>query len=144
MFRFKPFVVFQKVLATATFPVFKTKGSAGADVFSAEDKRLGANENTPVRTGVKVKVPDGWELQVRSRSGLALKGVTVANAPGTIDSDYRGEIIVILHSLVPYEVKTGDRIAQLVLKKAHGFVIKEGLVPLDTDRGEGGFGSTGV
>jgi dUTP pyrophosphatase len=130
-------------------PIYATAGSAGADVVAAVAKPLvlppGARVAIP--TGFAVALPSGWELQVRPRSGLALRdGVTVANAPGTIDSDYRGEIKVILVNLggEPYEVKRGDRIAQLVLAPVRQAAFVETHALADTERGDGGFGSTGV
>ena len=131
-------------------PKVATKGSAGFDIRSAEDCVVNAKERRLIHTGIKVNIPEGYEIQVRPRSGLAFKhGITVLNAPGTIDSDYTGEIGVILYntSEFNFEVKKGDRIAQLVLSE----VVKPNFVVVDciTDsteegRGSNGFGSTGV
>jgi dUTP pyrophosphatase len=98
-----------------------------------------------IPTGLRLALPDGWELQVRPRSGLAKHGVTVMNAPGTVDSDYRGEVMVTLvnHGREPYRVARGDRIAQLVLAPVHKaeWIVVDALD--ETGRGAGGFGSTG-
>ena len=127
-------------------PGYATDGAAGMDVLSAEDLTLASGARHAVATGLALAIPVGFEVQVRPRSGLALKhGITVPNTPGTIDSDYRGELKVILinHGSEPFEVRRGDRIAQLVLApvtRAAWQVVEE----LDeTARGEGGFGSTG-
>jgi dUTP pyrophosphatase len=129
-------------------PQFMSSGAAGADVLAAidDDLVLRPGERALVPTGFAIEVPLGYEVQVRPRSGLALKhGVTVLNAPGTIDSDYRGPVGVILINLgrESYTVKRGDRIAQLILAPVSRAVFQEGaLTP--SDRGSGGFGSTGV
>jgi len=127
-------------------PAYATDGAAGMDVLAAEDVTLSANERYAIATGLALAIPSGYEIQVRPRSGLALKyGITVPNTPGTIDSDYRGELKVILinHGAEPFEVRRGDRIAQLVLApvtRASWVTVED----LDvTTRGEGGFGSTG-
>jgi len=127
-------------------PQYATAGAAGMDVLAAEDVTLAPGARHAVATGLAVAIPQGFEIQVRPRSGLALKfGITVPNTPGTIDSDYRGELKVILinHGHDPFEVRRGDRIAQLVLApvtRAAWLKVEE----LDeTLRGEGGFGSTG-
>ena len=129
-------------------PEWKTAGAAGADVHAAvaEPLVLAPGARALVPTGLRLAIPDGWELQVRPRSGLAVRhGVTVLNAPGTIDSDYRGELQVALVNLgsEPFRVQRGERIAQLVLAPAHRarWEVVEQLA--DTARGAGGFGSTG-
>jgi dUTP pyrophosphatase len=129
-------------------PRYATAGSAGADVVAAVDAELvlAPGERVAVPTGLAVAVPAGFELQVRPRSGLALKsGVTVANAPGTIDSDYRGEVRVILVNLgsEPFVVRRGERIAQLVLAPVTRAEFAEAVELPATGRGAGGFGSTG-
>jgi dUTP pyrophosphatase len=99
-------------------PAYATGGAAGMDVLAAEDVTLAAGARHAVATGLAVAIPPGYEIQVRPRSGLALKhGISVPNAPGTIDSDYRGEVKVILinHGAEPFAIRRGDRIAQLVL-----------------------------
>lgn len=127
-------------------PAYASSGAAGLDVVAAEDVTLAPGERTAVATGFAIAVPEGWEIQVRPRSGLALRhGVTCLNTPGTVDSDYRGEVKVILANLGGDTVRLsrGDRIAQLVPARAPraGLVEVEALD--DTVRGAGGFGSTG-
>jgi dUTP pyrophosphatase len=127
-------------------PQYETGGSAGLDVRSNEDVVLEPGEFKLVKTGLFVEIPSGYEIQVRPRSGLALKhGITVLNSPGTIDSDYRGEIGVILinHGTESFEVNLGERIAQLVLCPIERIQwISVGSVG-GTKRGDKGFGSTG-
>ena len=127
-------------------PAYATEGAAGMDVLAAEDVTLAAGARHAVATGLAVAIPPGFELQVRPRSGLALKyGVTVPNTPGTIDSDYRGELKVIMinHGGEPFEIRRGDRIAQLVLAPVTQASWLEVETLNETARGEGGFGSTG-
>ena len=127
-------------------PAYATRGAAGMDVLAAEDVTLAPGARHAVATGFAVAIPPGYEIQVRPRSGLALKhGISVPNTPGTIDSDYRGELKVILinHGAEPFAVARGDRVAQLVLApvtRAAWEVVEE---LDDTARGTGGFGSTG-
>ena len=130
-----------------TLPEYATEGAAGMDVLAAEDVTLAPGARHAVATGLSMAIPSGYEMQVRPRSGLALKhGISVPNTPGTIDSDYRGELKVILINLgaSDFEVRRGDRIAQLVLAP----VVRASWLKVDeldhTARGEGGFGSTGV
>lgn len=128
-------------------PAYATAGAAGMDVVSAEDVTLPSMGRHAVATGLALAIPVGYEVQVRPRSGLALKhGISLANTPGTIDSDYRGELKVILINLgaEPFEIRRGDRIAQLVVTPVQiGRMIE--VADLDeTARGIGGFGSTGV
>ena len=127
-------------------PAYATPGAAGMDVVAAEDVTLAPGARHAVATGFSLAIPEGYEIQVRPRSGLALKhGITVPNTPGTIDSDYRGELKVILinHGAEPFPVHRGDRIAQLVLAPVTLAVWLE-VAELDqTERGSGGFGSTG-
>ncbi|MET1755404.1 dUTP diphosphatase [Novosphingobium sp. RD2P27] len=127
-------------------PAYATEGAAGMDVLAAEDVTLAPGARHPVATGLAFAIPHGFEIQVRPRSGLALKhGITVPNTPGTIDSDYRGELKVILinHGAEVFEIRRGDRVAQLVLAP----VTRASWLKVDeldhTERGEGGFGSTG-
>jgi dUTP pyrophosphatase len=128
-------------------PSQATAGAAGLDICAAEDVTLWDDDFKMVATGFAVAIPEGFELQVRPRSGLAAKyGVTVLNTPGTIDSDYRGEIKIILinHSDEPFSIKRGDRIAQLVLAPVTRMPVVE-VEELDTtERGTNGFGSTGL
>ena len=127
-------------------PRYATSGAAGMDVVAAEDVTLAPNARHAVATGLSLAIPAGYEIQVRPRSGLALKhGVTVPNTPGTIDSDYRGElkIIMINHGKADFPIKRGDRVAQLVLAPVVQAVWDEVSELDDTERGSRGFGSTG-
>jgi dUTP pyrophosphatase len=127
-------------------PAYATIGAAGMDVLAAEDVTLPAGGRHAVASGFAVAIPPGFEIQVRPRSGLALKhGVTVPNTPGTIDSDYRGELKVILinHGAEPFEIRRGDRVAQLVLAPVTQAWWREVEELDETARGSGGFGSTG-
>ena len=128
-------------------PVYATAGAAGMDVVAAEDVTIAPGARHAVATGLALAIPAGFEIQVRPRSGLALKhGVTVPNTPGTIDSDYRGELKVILinHGHAPFVVRRGDRVAQLVLAPVTQATWVETDTLDDTVRGIGGFGSPGV
>ena len=127
-------------------PAYATDGAAGMDVVSAETLTLAPGERAAVATGFAIAIPAGHEVQVRPRSGLALKhGVTCLNTPGTIDSDYRGEVKVILANLgqEPFPIARGDRIAQLVPAVVLRATLDEVATLADTARGAGGFGSTG-
>ncbi|TNE50283.1 MAG: dUTP diphosphatase [Sphingomonadales bacterium] len=127
-------------------PKYATSGAAGMDVIAAETVSLAPGARHAVATGLAVAIPQGYEIQVRPRSGLALKhGVTVPNTPGTIDSDYRGElkIIMINHGSEPFPIQRGDRVAQLVLAPVTQAAWDEVAELDETDRGAGGFGSTG-
>jgi dUTP pyrophosphatase len=127
-------------------PAYATSGAAGMDVVSAEDVTLAPGARHAVATGLSMAIPAGFEIQVRPRSGLALKhGITVPNTPGTIDSDYRGELKIILinHGAEDFAIARGDRVAQLVLAPVVQAAWQE-VAELDTtSRGTGGFGSTG-
>ena len=128
-------------------PAYATHGAAGMDVVAAEDLILAPGARHAVATGFAMAIPDGYEVQVRPRSGLALKhGITCLNTPGTIDSDYRGEVKVILANLgsAPFPIARGERIAQLVPAVVQRAALDE-VASLDaTLRGAGGFGSTGM
>ena len=129
-------------------PRYETPLSAGMDVRANLDEpiTLGPLERAMVPTGLFVELPQGYEMQVRPRSGLAAKrGITVLNAPGTVDADYRGEVKVILVNLSnePFEVCDGERIAQLVVARHECVEWEQAEVLSDTERGAGGFGSTG-
>ena len=133
----------------ATIPVYATDHSSGVDLcaFVDEPVVLGPMERALVPTGIFIGIPDGFEAEVRPRSGIAHKhGVTVLNTPGTIDSDYRGEVKVILINLgnESFTIKKGDRIAQMVFKKLARVDFRPVPNLTDTCRGQGGFGSTGV
>jgi len=138
---------FKKLVSEAKIPSYQSAGAAGFDFHCVEDVTLKKGEVVLAPTGLSVEVPTGFELQVRARSGLsAKKGVFLVNGLGTIDSDYRGEIKVILSTCCDeiVELKKGDRIAQGVIAKAAQFEIEEVIELSDTARGAGGFGSTGV
>jgi len=127
-------------------PSYETIGSAGCDVRSTHNEVIYPGQSTIIKTGLHVEIPIGYEIQVRPRSGLAFKKkLTILNSPGTIDADYRGEIGVILinHGKTSVTIETGDRIGQLVLNKVEQINWNPVLVLSDTDRGSGGFGSTG-
>ncbi|WP_155263630.1 dUTP diphosphatase [Sphingomonas segetis] len=127
-------------------PAYATSGSAGLDVVAAEDLTLTPGQRHAVATGFAIAIPPGFEVQVRPRSGLALKhGITCLNTPGTIDEDYRGEVKVILANLgsEPFEVRRGERIAQLVPAPVLKTEFREVEELGETSRGAGGFGSTG-
>lgn len=133
--------------AGLALPVYTTSGAAGMDICAAESLNLRVGKRHAVATGFAFAIPEGYEVQVRPRSGLALKnGITCLNTPGTIDSDYRGEVKVILANLGEddFMINKGDRIAQIVVAPVtHGNLIE--VDDLDeTVRGTGGFGSTGV
>jgi dUTP pyrophosphatase len=128
-------------------PAYATSGAAGMDVVAAEELDLMPGQRHAVATGFAMAIPEGYEVQVRPRSGLALKhGITVPNTPGTIDSDYRGELKVILinHGDAPFPIRRGDRIAQLVAAPVQQARFSEVDDLDETQRGAGGFGSTGV
>lgn len=165
-------LAFKKLHPDAKIPSYAHEGDAGMDICALENVTLHLNIPTLVHTGIAAEIPDGYEIQVRSRSGLALKGVQVYNAPGTVDSKYRGEIGVILMYInkevetdeigevsqisgkiarpsmkcyfkTSYAVKAGDKIAQLVLAPVTTADISVTEELSETDRGTNGFGSTG-
>ncbi|MGU3314204.1 dUTP diphosphatase [Sphingomonas sp. M6A6_1c] len=127
-------------------PAYATAGAAGMDVVAAEAMTLAPGARAAVATGFAIAIPEGYEVQVRPRSGLAIKhGITCLNTPGTIDSDYRGEVKVILINLgdAPFPIARGERIAQLVPAPVQRATLAIVDALDDTDRGSGGFGSTG-
>ena len=131
----------------AQAPTYQTDGAAGMDLRSVEEAELLPGERQLVRTGIRIEIPRGYEGQVRPRSGLALRhGNSVVNTPGTIDSDYRGEIAVILinHGQDVVKLEKGERIAQLVICPVSRAEIEVVATLEETKRGEGGFGSTGT
>ena len=128
-------------------PVYATAGAAGMDVVAAEDVDLAPSGRHAVATGFAMAIPEGFEVQVRPRSGLALKhGISLPNTPGTIDSDYRGELKIIMINLgeEAFAIRRGDRIAQLVVAPVQLAAFAEVEELDDTARGAGGFGSTGL
>ena len=130
-------------------PKYETEGAAGMDVSANEDVEIDPGKTVSVKTGLFFEIPDGYEIQVRPRSGLSLKtGLRISNSPGTIDSDYTGEVGVLIWNTdsVSYQIKRGDKIAQLVLSKVPMIEWKSVLSKDDlhkTVRGSSGFGSTG-
>ena len=127
-------------------PAYATAGAAGLDIVAAEELVLAPGARAAVATGFALAIPEGYEVQVRPRSGLALRhGVTCLNTPGTIDSDYRGEVKVVLANLgaEPFAVRRGERIAQLVPAPVQRATLTEVRSLDETARGAGGFGSTG-
>jgi len=127
-------------------PAYATAHAAGMDIVSAEELVLAPGARHAVATGFAIAIPEGYEVQVRPRSGLALKhGITCLNTPGTIDADYRGEVKVILANLgaEPFHIGRGDRIAQLVPAQVQRACLDEVDSLDETERGTGGFGSTG-
>ncbi|MEL3908535.1 MAG: dUTP diphosphatase [Treponemataceae bacterium] len=144
-----PVKVFTLLKDGAKLPEYKTEGAAGADIFSCLEAPivLKPMERKLIPTGIAVQLPEGYELQLRPRSGLALKhGITVLNSPGTIDSDYRGELLALLINFgeKDFTVENGERIAQVVLAKVEraDFISSDKLDK--TLRGSGGYGSTGI
>ena len=132
--------------ADLPLPAYATAHAAGMDVVAAEELTLAPGARAAVATGFAIAIPEGYEVQVRPRSGLALKhGITCLNTPGTIDADYRGEVKVILANLgdAPFPIVRGDRIAQLVPAAVQQARFEEAAALDDTERGTGGFGSTG-
>ncbi|AZV46052.1 dUTP diphosphatase [Nautilia sp. PV-1] len=136
----------KKLNKNAVIPAYQTKEAAGFDLHSIEDVIINPGERKLIGTGLAFEIEFGYEVQIRPRSGLAYKhGITVLNTPGTIDSDYRGEIKVLLinHGNEAFEIKEGERIAQAVIAPVVQAEITEVEELSDTDRGAGGFGSTG-
>ncbi len=130
-------------------PGYETSSAAGMDIRAAleEPITLKPGERTLIPTGLQMALPEGYEAQIRPRSGLAIRnGITMLNSPGTIDADYRGEVkvIAINHGQEDFEVNHGDRIAQMVIAPVVQLPIREVSELDETDRGEGGFGSTGI
>lgn len=148
----RPVVTIEKIHPDAVLPAYQTAGAAGADlsavvVTSGVITFIRPGERMVVDTGLRIALPPGYEAQIRSRSGLAAKnGVFVLNAPGTVDADYRGAIKVILFNSGKenFAVRTGDRIAQMVIAPVVQAIFDDGKITEDTERGAGGFGSTGV
>ena len=142
------YIKLMKIKPDATLPTYAHDSDAGADLYAYEDVTIYPGERHAVRTGIAVDVPEGYAGLIHPRSGLAAgQGLTVLNAPGTIDPGYQGEVKVIIYNADPYlpaDIKRGDRIAQLILQKVEHmtFEIVDEFTN-STDRGSGGFGSTG-
>jgi dUTP pyrophosphatase len=140
-------VNFRRLSSTAKLPTYATPGAAGMDLYADQDMTIMPGDSRLIKTNVAIELPVGYEAQVRPRSGLALKNrITVLNTPGTIDSDYRGGIGVILHNagIHIFTVKPGDRIAQLVIARYERIEAVEVGELSGTARGAGGFGHTGM
>lgn len=137
----------KKLFEDAVIPKYQTKGSAGFDLHSNEDITILAGQTLLVKTGLAVEIPEGFEMQIRPRSGLALKhGITVWNSPGCVDSDYREEVgIILTNAGKNFTIKRGDRIAQGTVNKVESVIFEE-VFEIDTSKTErkGGFGSTGI
>lgn len=142
-------ILIKRLSSKVTMPQYKTIGSSGMDIAAFLDNEIfiKPSEKKIIPTGIKLKIPKGYEVQIRPRSGLAANNdITVLNTPGTIDSDYRGEIKVILfnHGKNIFKVENGLRIAQMVLCPVIEAKLSEVEIIDETERGEGGFGSTGT
>lgn len=148
-------IKFRKLLPNAIVPVYKTPGAAGADLCIAKFSgrceehttcRLYPGQILLVDTGLSIEIPPGYEGQVRPRSGLGSKGITIVNTPGTVDSDYRGSVRIALINVGGgyFDLNVGDRIAQLVIAPVMQFPFVEAEALEETERGENGFGSTGI
>lgn len=143
---FRPKLKVKKLRPEAVVPQYQTPDAAGLDLVGLNEVTIPPGYRGVIETGLAIELPRGWEAQVRPRSGLALKqGITVLNSPGTIDSDYRGEVkvIVINHGLGTVHLKAGERVAQLVVARAPQALVSEVQELSETNRGAGGFGSTG-
>ncbi|MDR0449958.1 MAG: dUTP diphosphatase [Treponema sp.] len=144
-----PVVKIVKKDPSLALPRYETAGASGMDLraFLAEDVEIPPGGRVSLPTGLFLQIPPGYEAQVRPRSGIAARyGVTVLNSPGTIDADYRGELRILLINLgsESFRVRNGDRIAQLVIGPVSRALLEEGSVLAETERGSGGFGSTGI
>lgn len=139
-------IIYEKTDENVILPTYSHNTDAGADVYANEEVEIAGNSTVIVKTGLKVAIPVGWEIQVRPRSGMSVKTpIRIANAPGTIDSGYRDEIGIICHntSSYPYTIHKGDRIAQFILAQSPMISWKEGKVDIISGDRKGGFGSTG-
>lgn len=139
-------IKFKRLSSQAIKPSKKSKGAAGFDIHAAVNVTVFPNKTVKVPCGFAVEIPEGYELQMRPRSGLALMhSITLINTPGTIDSDYRGEVCALIHNLgkEAFTINSGDRIAQLVLNELPDIKIVEVSHLSSTERSSGGFGSTG-
>ena len=137
----------EKINEKAIIPNYAHEGDAGLDLYSVEKLVLAPGERVLVHTGIKIELPKNTEAQIRPRSGLALKnGISLVNSPGTIDEGYRGEIgvIIINHGLESFTVEEGMKIAQMVIKPVWRVEVEEVVSLSDSERGEKGYGSSGV
>jgi dUTP pyrophosphatase len=144
-------VLIKKLNSEVEIPLYKTKGAAGFDIASIEDVDIYPGDTRIVKTGLSFKIPEGYELQIRPRSGISSKtNLRIANSPGTIDSDYIGEVCIIIDNIntncdkrIPYSIKKGDRIAQGVICQITQAEFYETEDLPETERGDRGFGHTG-
>ena len=139
-------VKIKKIKDNAIIPKYAHQGDAGVDLYSTEDYILKPGERSLVSTGIKIAVPEGYEAQIRPKSGLAVNhGISVCNTPGTVDSSYRGEVgcIIINHGKEEFKIEKGKKIAQMIFNKVEQAEFQEVEELNNTTRGEGGFGSTG-
>ena len=137
----------KKIKEHAIIPSYAKPGDAGMNLYAAETYLIKPGERQLISTGISTEFPEGYELQIRPRSGLALKhGLSIVNSPGTIDAGYRGEIGIILinHGQEEFNISKGDKIAQAVLNKVEIANIQETINLSETERGNNGFGSTGI
>ena len=140
-------VFVKKLNPNAKIPTFAHEGDACADLYSDSNFIINPNEIILVSTGIALQINNGWEAQIRPRSGLSYKhGLLILNSPGTIDSGYRGEIKIIIKNTMnkPFEIKKGSRIAQIAIRPVPKITFLEKDSLDDTKRGDGGFGSTGI
>ncbi len=139
-------VKIKKLNNLAKLPVKGSEGAAAYDLYATENVYIAPESVAKVSTGLSFEIPEGWKGEVYSRSGLAKDGVVVANCPGKIDSDYRGEVFVLLHNINQHVIGilAGDRIAQFEVNPVHSIDFEEEEELTETERGEGGFGSTGT
>ena len=140
-------ILIKRIHQDAKIPEYQTPGSAGFDLHAVDSLVILPHQSGVVKTGLSLELEEGYELQIRPRSGLALKhGISVLNSPGTIDSDYRGEIMIILinHSDSLFEIKKGDRIAQGVVARYEKVSFRLSDTLGQTSRSDKGFGSTGI
>jgi dUTP pyrophosphatase len=137
-------VKIKKIHPNAILPTKGTDGAACYDIYALEDTYISVDQVARVRTGLAFEIPKGYEMEIRSRSGLASRGVIITNSPGTLDSDFRGELLILLSSIdIPYEIKAGDRIAQFKINRVLPVEFQVVDKLSSTTRGENGYGSTG-
>ena len=139
-------VKFTRLSETAIVPTYQKDGDAGLDLSADVSYTLRGGETVAIPTGIAIELPEGYEAQIRTRSGLSIKGIVVANSPGTIDAGFRGELCVILRNTngIAYVAAKGNRIAQLVITRVAKVALKEVSELSETDRGTCGFGSSGI
>ena len=139
-------VKIKPLIENLKIPTYSTPGSSGVDLYAIQDDTLYMGQIKLIPLGFCMEIPQGYEAQIRPRSGLASKGLMIPNSPGTVDSDYRGEVKIILINMLekPYEIKAGDKVAQLVVKETNKVTFTTNQELTETFRSAGGFGSTGA